>query len=97
MADQTTGARSESLHFDATTATAVTCSQCASSIGAYYYESAGAVFCARCKRTIEEKAGAFTTGGGLGRGALYGFGAAVAGAVRARWTCAPGAARRRRA
>ena len=80
MADHTIGAPSEPLRFDATTATAVTCSQCASPIGAYYYESAGAVFCARCKSTTEEKAGQSASGGGLGRGALFGLGAALLGA-----------------
>jgi len=93
MADQTTGARSEPLRFDPISsssssstgsdnggAAAVACSQCANPIGAYYYESAGAVFCARCKRATEEKAGHAASGGGMGTGAIFGFGAALAGA-----------------
>jgi hypothetical protein len=56
----------------------MSCAKCATSIGAYYYEAGGAIYCARCKRAIEESAA--TGSGGMGRGALYGLGAALLGA-----------------
>ena len=86
MEDTTTGAAREPLRFDATSSapeggagSAPQCSRCATPIGAYYYESAGAVYCARCKRQAEETAASLAGAGGFGRAALYGLGAALLG------------------
>src|SRR4051812_23022933 len=90
MADETTQAPQAPIRFDAPAPAAASggdspaaravplaCAKCESAIGAYYYESAGAVYCARCKGEIEKSA---TSVGGFGRGALFGLGAAVLGA-----------------
>jgi hypothetical protein len=91
MADQNTGAPEQApIRFDApvpaaasggdgtaASAAALSCAKCSSPIGAYYYEAGGAVYCARCKRAIEE---ATSSSGGFGRGALFGLGAAMLGA-----------------
>lgn len=94
MAEQNIGAPQAPIRFDAPapvpspdgivvggggapTAT-LSCAKCAGAIGAYYYEAAGAVYCARCKRELEE---ARPAAGGFGRGALFGLGAAILGAI----------------
>lgn len=62
-------------------AAVATCSKCAAPIAGYYYESNGAVYCARCKRLTEEADAKGGTGAGaFGRGALLGLGAAIVGA-----------------
>lgn len=90
MAEQNTGAPPAPIRFDAPTsaaapggesrppATALACAACGSPIGAYYYEAAGAAYCARCKRETEESA---ASAGGFGRAALFGLGAAALGAI----------------
>jgi hypothetical protein len=91
MAEQKIGTPLEPIRFDepasppsaggtpaAPPVGAMTCAKCSTSIGAYYYEAGGAIYCARCKRTVEESAA--TGSGGMGRGALYGLGAALLGA-----------------
>ena len=91
MAEQKIGTSFEPIRFDepasppsaagapaAPPAGAMTCAKCATSIGAYYYEAGGAIYCARCKRAVQESAA--TGSGGMGRGALYGLGAALLGA-----------------
>jgi hypothetical protein len=93
MAEQNVGAPRAPIRFDqqqqppagagapeapfAPIAGAMTCSKCATAIGAYYYEAGGAIFCARCKRATEEST---VASGGFGRGALFGLGAALLGA-----------------
>lgn len=95
MAEQKTGAPLAPIRFDASTSAAapqnespaapaagsMSCAQCATAIGAYYYESGGAAYCARCKRTIEDSSASAAAAGGFGRGALYGLGAALLGAL----------------
>ena len=95
MAEQNIGAPQAPIRFDAPASTgapggdtpgatapgALSCAQCATPIGAYYSESDGGVFCARCKRTIEEAQGAAAASGGFGRGALFGLGAALVGSA----------------
>jgi len=91
MADQNTSAPSEPLRFDATTtssapndgvaAAAVQCGKCGERIGAYYYEAAGAIFCARCKGQVEQAQATSGASAGIARGVIFGIGAAIAGAV----------------
>jgi hypothetical protein len=58
------------------------CSRCSTALTGYYYESAGAVYCPKCKHAAENAAGAQSGGsGGMGRAALFGFGAAIVGAI----------------
>ena len=88
MAEQNIGAPREPLRFEppagdtpsAPASGTMTCAQCATAIGAYYYEAGGAVYCARCKGAIEQAEGAAAGSSGFGRGALYGLGAALVGA-----------------
>ena len=88
MAEQNIGAPREPLRFEAPAGDTpsapasgtMTCAQCATAIGAYYYEAGGAVYCARCKGAIEQAEGAATGSSGFGRGAVYGLGAATLGA-----------------
>jgi hypothetical protein len=66
----------------ATNAGGAACSRCATTLTGYYYESAGAVYCPKCKHAAESAAGAQGGGrGGMGRAALFGFGAAIVGAI----------------
>jgi hypothetical protein len=90
MADETTTrAPSNPIDFSApatsapaAAASTAICTRCATTIGGYYYESAGAVYCPKCKHAAENAAGAQSGGsGGMGRAALFGFGAAIVGAI----------------
>lgn len=58
------------------------CSKCAAPISGYYYETAGAVYCPKCKRVAEQASDAADgRGGGMARAALFGLGAALVGAA----------------
>lgn len=58
------------------------CSKCTAPISGYYYETAGAVYCPKCKRVAEQASDAADgKGGGMARAALFGLGAALVGAV----------------
>lgn len=91
MPQETTRAPEHPLRFDGPTtgsatdagpSGAMSCAQCGTAIGAYYYEAGGAVYCARCKRVAEEAAGAGTRGGvNFGRAVAFGLGAALVSAI----------------
>jgi hypothetical protein len=57
------------------------CSACKSPIDTEYYDINGRPFCARCRAAVEAWAEPPRGAAALGRAALFGFGAAIAGAV----------------
>ena len=63
--------------------TALTCTSCQAPIRAYYFEANGAVLCAQCKQRADSGTGGgdSSRAGRVARAALYGSGAALAGAA----------------
>ncbi|HXT15255.1 MAG TPA: hypothetical protein VN706_06470 [Gemmatimonadaceae bacterium] len=59
----------------------VACSLCGKSIKDYYYSRAGASICTSCKLAIERAGGSGSGAGVFGKAALFGLGAALAGAA----------------
>jgi hypothetical protein len=57
------------------------CAVCRSRIDTEYYDVNGRPFCARCRTAVEAWAEPPRGVGALGRPALFGFGAAIAGAI----------------
>jgi len=92
MTDPSTRNAPEPLQFDKVVASgapaddaqatpAPTCSSCGQPIKTYYYHVDGETVCAACKQTAELAGAAQSSGGAFLRSAIFGLGAAVAGAA----------------
>ena len=66
---------------DAQATALLTCSSCGQPIKTYYYHFDGETVCAACKQTAEQAGAAQSSGGAFLRSAIFGLGAAVAGAA----------------
>ena len=95
MSDPNAGAPNEPLQFDravdadaapdaqqdAEPAPFITCSNCQKPVKTYYYNVNDNAVCAQCKQVIARASGAQTGGKAWLKAAIFGFGAAIAGAV----------------